>query len=474
VFSGVPGAAGGTDAPPSAIAWWRLDPGRFRAGQADPAAAARREIVLAGFRAAVASGVVEDSAASKALEGLLAAGEVGSTRHTLCLLDFEAQRGPGGTGMDPQILQMVLELESPSNRPALLRTVRAILIGSGPGGAEAAGRQRIIKLPGGREGVAYSEADWPAWRQVAWASTEDAFVIGLGEGALEAWFAAPDPDVGTRPPWAAHREAAARARQSDDVFFEAYLGLDGLRRGFPEAFVEGRAERVLAATNLSNARDFMLHGRWAEPPADRRHPPMIALDATWSARSRAPGAVEHRRLSESSWPEEEIAMAPPPGSYVIAMPAPWREWVDTALRIVPAATPEEKHVWRMVAVRQWRRAHGDNLRAFLDSLAPWLIVSDTPPPVLPMPGASTFFAELRADASPDDAAALLHSLLSPFREQILRDQGVWSFRVDEGGLLRIPSWGFIEAEPRAVMVGGWGPPVVIENRRRLRETAAKR
>lgn len=453
--------------PEDAIAWWRLDPSRFAANRADPALKAQREVVIAGLRAAVASGLMLDEGASRALEGLLAASEVGGRKHTLCLLELDAERAESGTGMAPRTLWMALELETGVDHAAILRTIRAILIGDSPTRQPANATQRELELPGGIRGVAYREAGWSDWREISWASTERAFVIGLGRGALERWFEAQQTPEAATPTWRDHVGSVDQSRPSGDVFFQAYMNLDRIREGFPDAFVEGRTKRVLEAVDLSNARDVMLHGRWIDKDRTGIGIPMIAADITWSARSEAPGFVRVMAISEASWPSGAVTMKPPPGSYVILIRADWDRWVRTALDLVPAASRTTSTWRRHLSIRRWLRDNGAQLDAFLAMLQPWVVVSDVPTPVTPMPGAATFFAELRPGVTAEQASNAFRHLLSIHGEKIVIQDGVWWFKVDPAGVLRIPAWGFVGTKDRPVMVGGWGPPVVTENRKRL-------
>ncbi len=452
--------------PDSAIAWWRLDPSRFAANQVDPAVKAQRQVVIAGLRAAVASGVIVDTSAARTLEALLAASEVGGRKHTLCLLELDAERSPDGTGMSPRTLRMVLELETGTDHASILRSVRAILVGDAKGPDQSKGVQRELKLPGGVTGVAFREADWAPWREISWASTERSFVIGLGRGALEQWFAAQDRQTLAAPNWAAHEQQVDSARSPGVIFFSAYMNLDRIRVGFPEAFVEGRTKRVLDAVNLSNARDVMLHGRWISAERTGVSIPMIAADITWSARSELPGVVQRRAISEESWPAS-LRMSPPPGSYLIVLRADWALWTYTALDLVPAASRTTSTWRRTRAIRRWLRTNDLDLRRFLANLEPWLVLSDVPTPVTPMPGATTFFAPLKRGVSAQEASEAFQAILSVHAERLANEDGVWWFQVDPAGILRIPAWGFVGPKDAPIMVGGWGPPVVTENRKRL-------
>lgn len=471
--------AASPDPPRDAIAWWWFDPARFGAAtKGGP----ERAAMMSVLRAMVASGVVGDESRSRFVEGLLAAGEVGAWPHTLCLLDFAAHRPPAppgeATGLDIDRLQMVLELRSGADHRQFLRTIKAILIDGARAAPQEAGEgegsQRKIELPGGRAGVAYSEPGWPEWRELSWVSDNGAFLIGLGHGALERWFAAREAPAETgapAPAWATHERLVDSERPAGEVFFEAYMDLDALRRGFPEAFVDGRAQRVLDTLRLSNARDFMMHGRWIDAPSSDKtaHAPLIAIDASWSARSERPGVVHRRAFSESSWPGSELAMAPPPGSYIIVMKAEWRPWFDVCVSLAQSFTKNAGLAERRALVRSWWAKHGEALLAYVDGLKPWLVLSDTPTPIVPIPGATTAFAEFWPVPGEQDVEGKLADLLSDFGYALSRDDaGVWWLKMDRSGAVRIPSWGFAGAKGRRALVVGWGPPAVLENRERMK------
>lgn len=454
--------------PPDAVAYWRLDTTKFAGARADPAVLAQRRVLIAGLRAAVASGLIAEPRAAGALEAVLAASEVGARPHTLCLLDLDADRPERGEGMDPNVLRMVLELESAGDHAALLRTLRAILVGDTKGDADATA-QRALALPGGVAGVAFRRADWAPWREVQWASTERTFVIGLGAGSLERWFAAQhaEADPNETPVWDSHRGHVAEDRPPGDVVFEAYLGLDRARDGFPWGFMRGRVRRVLETVGLSNARDVMFHARWIEPPPGASHPPLIAADITWRARSERPGVVRGVPISESAWPQRGVSMPPPPGTYAMVLRADWERWVMTALTLYPAASSSEDEPRRAAVMRDWARRNRGTLARLLARAEPWLVVSDVPLPVTPMPGAATFFIELRSGADAIETGNLLRTLIGAHMGRVLIDDGVWSYNVDDRGVLRIPAWGFVGPNEKPILVGGWGPPVVTENRARL-------
>lgn len=447
-----PAFAAAPPPPPEAIAWWRFDPARFAAAAPSPEVRAQREALLGVVRSAIAGGAMGDEKALAAVRGLLAASEIGARPHTLSVLDFAAHRPPSGAGVDMDRLQMALAIEAADGHDRFLPTLKSILLPPPSSGSPIRGRQRAFELADGVQAVAYTEPDWEPWREVSWASTPSAFLVGLGTGSLSKAHA--EGDAAGKTPWRAHRELVDEWRAEGDVFFEAYLGIARLRDGFPEAFATGRVHRVLSRLGLLHARDLMLHARFVNMGAQL--PPIIAIDATFTL----PGdtAPQRRALSEDRWPDG-VAISPPPGSYVIAAEMDWHEFVTLALDLWLASNVDVDLPERTQALATWRGAHGADLEAFLASLGAYAIVSDYPTPLLPIPGATTVIVPLSGDSK--TAGVRLSGALAPFAKIIQTDgAGVSSYAVDPLGLLRMPGWSVVADGPRAVFVAAWSPGAV--------------
>ncbi|MBX3358209.1 MAG: hypothetical protein KF745_07260 [Phycisphaeraceae bacterium] len=460
-------AAPPTAIPADSVAWWQFDPGHFKsgAGPDDGGDGALAGAVESMLRIAVASRVIEDRSSAAVVQGLLAASVVGDVPHVLCAIPLGGNDSPVGE------VGAVLSLRTLGDHRAYVRTIEAILVGgrgSGLPDEQAAAAQRTIDLPGNRRGVAFALPGWPAWREVSWCSTEGEFVVGLGRGALDRWFAAAPVADGA---WREHQQTVDRARPPGDVFMECYADLNALRRLYPDQFAAEPLAGVLHAMRLSNARDFMLHARWIEPanvlvgdPADPSRaaagsyagPPMIAIDASWSARSEKPGEVEREAISTSSWPENEMPMPPPPGRYVVVLPSRVLNRLDEALTLYRSTLRAESRAQFEAAERAWRGTHRAALARVSRAAGPWIVLSDYPRPSVAMIGATTLYLPLRAGERADAFARDLGELLQPFKNRLeYRDKsGVWSLRVDPSGLVRVITWGMAESRRGAVLVGG--------------------
>lgn len=446
-------ALAGAPVPADAMAWWRFDPTRFASTAPTPEVRAQREAMLAMVRSAVTGGAVGEGTALGAVRGLLAASEIGGRPHTLSVLDFAAHRPPSGEGADVDRLEMALEIEADGGHERFLPTIRTILLPAKGENGMPPGRQRAFELPGGSRAVAYTEPGWEPWREVSWASTPGAFLVGLGEGSLAHWIA-PAADA-REAPWIEHRAAIDAERAPGEVFFEAYLGIARLRDAFPAAFASGRAHRILSRLNLLDADDLLLQARFVEIGEGR--PAMIAIDAAY----KLPGDdnIHHLPLSADHWPDD-LTIPPPPGSYVIAAPIDWPAFVGLGLDLWIAANVDAHIPEYAGALTAWRTEHQDDLDAFLGALLPWAIVSDYPTPMLPIPGAATVIVPLNPDGGAE-ASRRFSRLLGPFADAIHTDRaGVSSYAVDPVGLIRMPGWAVFSRGAHPAFIAAWSPTAV--------------
>jgi len=464
------------DVPPDAIAWWAFDPEGFAGPDAnDP----QKYFVQGVLRAALAGGLIEDDEAAAVVGGALGASVVMGVPHRVCVFEFGASPDPatGKTRIDE--LQMAIELRTGRDHAALLGAVKSLAVDAGAVGAESNGNgsQRRFTLPNGIEAAAYRREEWPAWREVSWCSTPDAFVVGIGPGSLERWFESSGSREGGA--WAAHRASVDERRPDGRVFFEGYIDLSAIRAGRPDDFSEGRTGKALEALRLANGRGAMLHARWIEPvvaglPEDG--PPMIAMDASWEPRSHGADQVRSGALSEHAWPDD-LAMSPPPGSYIIVARAKWDEWIAMILDVYRATISDDWDLLTFDSQRdQFERKSGARVKRLTKSLKPWVVFSDVPSPPLPVPGLTTIFLEIDG-AHPQRVEQDLSQTIGSATKRIERDTktGVWGLRVipkriDPGGLMRVMAWDVIETDP-PVLVFGWSPSVVESNRKRMSDEA---
>lgn len=467
--------------PPGAIAFLVFDPGGLGVAESpDP----QRRLVQGAIRAALSSGMIADRDAAKVLGGLLAASVVGSTPHRLCVMAFQAT-----VSADPQRwritdLSAVLELRTSRDHLALVTTLRSILVagGAAEGGDDQTSHQRPIELPGGLSGMTFTRDGWPAWRQISWASTPDAFYIAIGEDALADYLRSAANDDAD-PHWSIHRHTVEQQHGGrGSLVLEMYLDIDRIRRGFSDSFANGRIGDLFDAWGLSNARSFMFHAR--RIPAEQvrmigvrdstyRGPPLIAADATWSSRSDPPRVIGHLPVAWSDWPAGDLRLEPPPGSYAIVADMDWAHAIDIVLASYRGSRTRAERVRFDERRSEWEHEHKRALSRIVRSLDRWLVLSDVP--ASSVPGMTTAFIELKPAVSRARFERDFADLLASLGDRVLFDEqrAVWSLRLldpgaDPAGVFRALAWGLAGSARHGVIVAGWTPSVVESNRERLK------
>jgi hypothetical protein len=146
--------------------------------------------------------------------------------------------------------------------------------------------------------------------------------------------------------------------------------------------------------------------------------------------------------------------------------------LDWALDVY-AATVQDSDLPAFEAARaRWETTHAEAIGSLLGAFRPYLVLSDVPPPLLPIPGLATLF--VAADRSDHDTKALeslLEDLVAPFSDRLIAAGPLgarsWALKLDDRGVVRLPAWGFVSTPSGPLLVGGWGLPVVQENRARF-------
>ncbi len=449
---------------------WPAPPGLVAYLAADAPAPTSRQAWLmlsSALRIALDSDAVDDDFLP-AVQGLLAAGQVGQGPYTLALLDlaveFDSKQRPKVTD-----LQLILELHGESGHREALKALQSILDSNGE---DKPGRsQQALELPGGRRGVRYRIEGQPAWRTLEWCSHEGGFVVAFGPGTLSKWFEA-QAAAKTASEVRAHRAAMRRARaeegvQASERLLEFYVDIDRLRQVAPTLFQGSIVYDTLNALKLGNSRSFLLHGS----RADR----MLLLDATYDSRRRPPGEPLRRRLTLSSYPEKSLRLPKPDGSFVLVAELDWWESYNWVMDIATAVT-EERHRDKFLADRRrYEEQHAARLWPTLSAFKPYLVLSDVPPPPLAIPGAATAYVEVKDNLLTRRLDPRFRRLFENFQGKEARkswrdmrvlsqgegwDERTWYVQLDELGLVRYPAWGWAERW----LVISWSIEAVEKNR----------
>lgn len=280
--------------PEGTLAWWAVGPDvGYAAGDLV------RGATTLGLRALGERALDVREPASEVWGAVLRPSVLGGAAYRVALLDVGVSRGGrGGTrdGLGLSGLEVVIEIRAPKPHDRLERAIQnALLLEESPGrvGRRPVGQATIARLGEDVEGLTYVRGQDPAWREVSWCSTPDAFVVAIGRGALPKWFAA--KEAGAKAEWLQHVSAVRKKRGGVRLAAGAFVDVSGLRARAPEAFLDGPLPGVLAALQSDNARSLMVCVM--QMPTDPSVAGQLLVEAAWSSRAEPPGLSRTRALA---------------------------------------------------------------------------------------------------------------------------------------------------------------------------------
>lgn len=190
--------------------------------------------------------------------------------------------------------------------------------------------------------------------------------------------------------WGAHRAAAAAAHDGREPAIEVGINLNALRRHLPQAFAPGRGSALLEALGLANGRVLGLHAyilaadsvptrdpslpRVGAAPEPYSGPPVLAIEATWTARSEPPGQVRHKSLTSFYWPSAQVGGGAPPGEPpALAATARliWRSILDRGLDLYGSSLKESEVEAFATARERWMHDGRGAADQLLSRAEPW-------------------------------------------------------------------------------------------------------
>ena len=353
-----PGAAaaaqptGAWSPPKGAIAHWYLNAGGLGPESPhDPTL----DLLQRGMLALVEGVFAREGRGPCPAAAILDPGVLGGAAYRITLLDLAVDSGERAKPGGPVALTrfaIVLRVETGERHAEL----EAVLRDQMQRAAEARNSDPVesrVELPNGTTATSLRVREDPLL-QLAWVSTPDAFLIGIGDDALARPTA---PAAGGAPGWAGHRKLIGPIHRDAASVMEAYVDLDRLRSAVPDEVGWGTAGELLRAWRISNARSVMVAASAAKPEAVNG-PRLLNLSLSWSDRSLPTGNVKAARISTPEWPAV-LGPAPEDAAYAIVVPSAWMTWIPMSIETRRALrTPEVSGV----------RASGEWIRRNLPSL----------------------------------------------------------------------------------------------------------
>lgn len=458
-----PAAAAAPSIPPDAVAFYRFDPSRF-----DTTTAAFLPMAL---NIAEKAGLV-NADFHPLFDGILAASIAGAVPHTVCVLDLDGEYDEQAkNGFRVTALQAVLVLESTRDHRGFISRLGTILShyqGDAGGDAEsdAGPTQELFDLPNGSRAARFRATTWAPWQTVEWASLPDSFVVGLGPGSIERWVKA-QAAAEDHPVLTLHRATArGRGDEGEASFVEIWMNFDRLHETMPDILAQGRPRRMLTTWQLDNARNWMFHGRWADE--------FLVADLTWQRRSDSPDTVQKRSLTLDHWPRD-LTLPKPDGKYCVVIPIDLAASFDRVMSAYRDTLREDKLPDFDGRMLDYRRREKQTYASMWSAFKPYVVLSNDPPPAVPVPGATTVYFELKdarqAVATQRRLEALLAQFMTSKDPQHLGESAVrhetkgnyYWLQLEASGTIRVPSWGWAGR----YLIGGWGPSVVEFNRKKI-------
>jgi len=355
-------------------------------------------------------------------------------------------------------------------------------------------------------------------QSIEWALLPNQVLLAFGQGTLSQWSksltaARADQSLVSllRSPLPPLAESSA------PPFLEAFANLDRLRALLPELAADGRLRPILVDWRLDNARNWMLLGRWSgvKTPAGGQY---AQFDVCWQRRSEDSAKIAHAQLTQNSWPDI-LDFPVPAGSCVAVFPISPSAFVDGSLNAYSTSLSDSALPAFLRRTQDWRRTTRAFLPATLDSFESFLVLSNDPPPTLPIPGACSAYLQLKPSANPNRVTGQIQralELLNPrsrrtqpepaprtpkpneqnpdspaepqegqpasqpratprlYPGQVMRDSTsrlswvVWPDLPAPLGTLACPVWTFaVNRDRAAVLVCSWSPDAAIQIRDRI-------
>jgi hypothetical protein len=387
--------------PDGVVAYWAFDGSRL-----GDDASRERALVAAGLRGLIGNAISIQGGSSVA--GELIRGEVvGSFPYRACLLELEEQGGSGKVAaLKPEKFAAVIEVRAQAKDHGRFQSaIDSALMGDARDDGGKPRTRTEMNLPRGGKGQVSSTGE--AWRDVAWASLPEVFVVAFGEGALTRWLSA---TPGRTPEWAKHRAAVTRKRAGSvraATTFEAYIDLNALRQSVPDEFDNRPLGNLIHSWHIANTRSFMVHGALValDPPKDEKErtaagPSVLAIDLSWSSRAEPPGVFGTISLSESTWPEG-VDGRPEGSSWALVMRASVPTWIDVGADTYGVLSGAGAFD---AARARWERRVKPMLEKIVPRIGEWAIMRPGPELTLQLKKADG------ADRLPQDVRALFSTL----------------------------------------------------------------
>lgn len=444
--------------PENCVAFYRFAPEQFESANAVAS------FLPLAIQLGAGTGLINESF-RPLFDGLAAAAIAGAVPHSITIHNFDGQFDPEAkNNFRITELQAVLSLETPANHRTYLQSLAQIL--SHYQTAENNPRQKlqsIIQLKNGQTVGRFLFENGTTWQALEWASTAEAFYVGIGIDSIKTHLAQIAGPATARP-FAEHFKFPD-ATPAANHFLALFVNLEKLHTTLPEVLAQGRPRRMLTTWKLDNARNYFLHGRIRGK--------YLHFEITYERRSDPARIVHHRPLTLNHWPGS-LELPEPPGDFLIVIPIQFEAAFNRSSNAYRATLSPPKLAAFNDQMKKYQHQNRAALQTLWDGFKPFIIISNYPKPPVPIPGAATLYLEM---VSKNPSSPIMQNCLEAILETFLKSptpeklgqaairydkkERLYYLQLEKTGNLRIPTWAWIA---NRYLIAGWGPPVIETNR----------
>jgi hypothetical protein len=164
---------------------------------------------------------------------------LGANAYRVCLLELEAELPSGPVVPDRPLhlktLSLIVEVRAKPPHDTLVEVLRGTVSRDHAARHAPPASESTFDLPGGRRATMLSGPGDDGWREVAWLSTPEGLLIGVGHGALERWLNAPAPSAEPMSEPNHIRTEVFQRREGTTPVLDVGVDLDALRRIMPQS-----------------------------------------------------------------------------------------------------------------------------------------------------------------------------------------------------------------------------------------------
>lgn len=262
-----------------------------------------------------------------------------------------------------------------------------------------------------------------------------------------------------REDWSGQRAAVSGARKSAKPVGAIIINYNAIRKELGDEWEVSFASRLLNSIKMPNLRSIMLHAGVQEASADNSNVPVLLLDATWSAKSDAPGQCLREELTLDKVPTKRSPAFIPGAELQVSIRPTYRavaDWVFKAY-LSDIASNEEVAGKVYQSWKYWLGDHRAVLNKVTENLGSWCVLALSRLSDANSPPVVHFRSTMRSGMGSESAIEGLELLCKPVDiavSKVPEHPDVWSVPVKSA---------FVQGSIGWANARSFGMPVIVGN-----------